>query len=114
MAKRKERPFDKLYAELEEIKDARGEVMNTVLFSKNGNWSVIIEIENPIQQYCTDAELYYSYADILSNIIQTLGEGYCIQKQDVFCKQGYNHAITDDMSFLYNSPLNIMLHQQRN
>lgn len=51
MAKRKERPFDKLYAELEEIKDARGEVMNTVLFSKNGNWSVIIEIENPIQQY---------------------------------------------------------------
>lgn len=106
MAKRKERPFDKLYAELEEIKDARGEVMNTVLFSKNGNWSVIIEIENPIQQYCTDAELYYSYADILSNIIQTLGEGYCIQKQDIFCKQGYNHAITDDMSFLYKSYFN--------
>ena len=106
MAKRKERPFDKLYAELEEIKDARGEVMNTVLFSKNGNWSVIIEIENPIQQYCTDAELYYSYADILSNIIQTLGEGYCIQKQDVFCKQGYNHAITDNMSFLYKSYFN--------
>lgn len=106
MAKRKERPFDKLYAELEEIKDARGEVMNTVLFSKNGNWSVIIKIENPIQQYCTDAELYYSYADILSNIIQTLGEGYCIQKQDVFCKQGYNHAITDDMSFLYKSYFN--------
>lgn len=106
MAKRKERPFDKLYAELEEIKDARGKVMNTVLFSKNGNWSVIIEIENPIQQYCTDAELYYSYADILSNIIQTLGEGYCIQKQDVFCKQGYNHAITDDMSFLYKSYFN--------
>ena len=106
MAKRKERPFDKLYAELEEIKDARGEVMNTVLFSKNGNWSIIIEIENPIQQYCTDAELYYSYADILSNIIQTLGEGYCIQKQDVFCKQGYNHAITDDMSFLYKSYFN--------
>jgi conjugation system ATPase, TraG family len=106
MAKRKERPFDKLYAELEEIKDARGEVMNTVLFSKNGNWSVIIEIENPIQQYCTDAELYYSYADILSNIIQTLGEGYCIQKQDVFCKQEYNHAITDDMSFLYKSYFN--------
>ena len=106
MARKKERPFDKLYAELEEIKDARGKVMNTVLFSKNGNWSVIIEIENPIQQYCTDAELYYNYADILSNIIQTLGEGYCIQKQDIFCKQGYNHAITDDMSFLYKSYFN--------
>ena len=106
MARKKERPFDKLYAELEEIKDARGKVMNTVLFSKNGNWSVIIEIENPIQQYCTDAELYYNYAGILSNIIQTLGEGYCIQKQDIFCKQGYNYAITDDMSFLYKSYFN--------
>ena len=103
MAKKKERPFDKLYAELEDIKDARGNLMNTVLFSKNGNWSVIIEIENPVQQYCTDSALYYAYADILSNIIQTLGEGYCLQKQDVFCRQGYEHEISDDMSFLYRS-----------
>lgn len=103
MGKKKERPFDKLYAELEDIKDARGNLMNTVLFSKNGNWSVIIEIENPVQQYCTDADLYYGYADILSNIIQTLGEGYCLQKQDVFCRQGYDHEVNDDMSFLYQS-----------
>lgn len=103
MAKKKDRPFDKLYAELEDIKDARGNLMNTVLFSKNGNWSVIIEIENPVQQYCTDAALYYAYADILSNIIQTLGEGYCLQKQDIFCHQGYGHPIDDGMSFLYKS-----------
>lgn len=37
MAKRKDKPFDKLYAQLEEIKDAKGELMNTVLFTKNGN-----------------------------------------------------------------------------
>ena len=103
MGKKKERPFDKLYAELEDIKDARGNLMNTVLFSKNGNWSVIIEIENPVQQYCTDADLYYGYADILSNIIQTLGEGYCLQKQDIFCRQGYDHEVNADMSFLYQS-----------
>lgn len=103
MSKKKERPFDKLYAELEDIKDARGNLMNTVLFSKNGNWSVIIEIENPVQQYCTDAALYYGYADILSNIIQTLGEGYCLQKQDIFCRQGYDHEVSGDMSFLYQS-----------
>lgn len=103
MAKKKERPFDKLYAELEDIRDARGNLINTVLFSKNGNWSVILEIENPIQQYSTDATLYYAYTDILNNIIQTLGEGYCIQKQDVFCKQGYNYEINDDMNFLYKS-----------
>ncbi len=103
MAKKKDRPFDKLYAELEDIKDARGNLMNTVLFSKNGNWSVIIEIENPVQQYCTDAALYYAYADILSSIIQTLGEGYCLQKQDIFCRQGYGHPVNDGMSFLYKS-----------
>lgn len=103
MAKKKERPFDKLYAELEDIRDARGNLINTVLFSKNGNWSVILEIENPIQQYSTDATLYYTYTDILNNIIQTLGEGYCIQKQDIFCKQGYNREINDDMNFLYKS-----------
>lgn len=34
MAKKKERPFDKLYAELEDIKDARGDLMNTVLSRK--------------------------------------------------------------------------------
>ena len=31
MGKKKERPFDKLYAELEDIKDARGNLMNTNL-----------------------------------------------------------------------------------
>ena len=47
MAKKKERPFDKLYAELEEIKDARGEIMNTVLFSKNGNWKSHTNLTHP-------------------------------------------------------------------
>ena len=103
MAKRKDKPFDKLYAQLEEIKDAKGELMNTVLFTKNGNPSVIIQIENPVQHYCTEAALYYGYADVLGNILQTLGEGYCLQKQDIFCRQKYNHAITDDMNFLYRS-----------
>lgn len=103
MAKRKDKPFDKLYAQLEEIKDAKGELMNTVLFTKNGNPSVIIQIENPVQHYCTEAALYYGYADVLGNILQTLGEGYCLQKQDIFCRQKYNHATTDDMNFLYRS-----------
>lgn len=103
MAKKKDKPFDKLYAQLEDIKDANGKPMNTVLFSKNGNPSVIIRIENPVQHYCTEADLYYGYTAILDNILQTLGEGYCLQKQDIFCRQKYSHAITDDMNFLYKS-----------
>ena len=103
MAKRKDKPFDKLYAQLEDIKDAKGDFLNTVLFSKNGNPSVVIQIENPVQHYCAEAALYYGYAEILNSILQTLGEGYCLQKQDIFCRQNYNHAITDDMNFLYKS-----------
>lgn len=103
MAKRKDKPFDKLYAQLEDIKDAKGDFLNTVLFSKNGNPSVVIQIENPVQHYCAEAALYYGYAEILISILQTLGEGYCLQKQDIFCRQNYNHAITDDMNFLYKS-----------
>ena len=103
MAKRKDKPFDKLYAQLEDIKDAKGDFLNTVLFSKNGNPSVVIQIENPVQHYCAEAALYYGYAEILNSILQTLGEGYCLQKQDIFCRQNYNHAITNDMNFLYKS-----------
>ena len=97
------KPLDGLFAQLQDIKDADGKLLNTVLFSKNGNPSVIIEIENPVQQYSTDADQYMAYADVLNNIVQTLGEGYALQKQDVLCRQSYHHDITDDMEFLTRS-----------
>ena len=97
------KPLDGLFAQLQDIKDAGGKLLNTVLFSKNGNPSVIIEIENPVQQYSTDADQYMAYADVLNNIVQTLGEGYALQKQDVLCGQSYHHDITDDMEFLTRS-----------
>ena len=97
------KPLDGLFAQLQDIKDADGKLLNTVLFSKNGNPSVIIEIENPVQQYSTDADQYMAYADVLNNIVQALGEGYALQKQDVLCRQSYHHDITDDMEFLTKS-----------
>lgn len=103
MANNNKKPLDGLFAQLQDIKDANGNVQNTVLFSKNGNPSVIIEIENPVQQYATDADLYIAYMDILNNIVQTLGEGYALQKQDVLCKQAYHHDIDDKMEFLSKS-----------
>mgnify|MGYP000218988473 FL=1 len=99
----KNKPLDGLFAQLQDIKDADGKLMNTVLFSKNGNPSVIIEIENPVQQYATDAVQYVAYTDVLNNIVQTLGEGYALQKQDILCRQSYHHAITEDMEFLTRS-----------
>ena len=99
----KNKPLDGLFAQLQDIKDANGKLINTVLFSKNGNPSVIIEIENPVQQYATDAVQYVVYTDVLNNIVQTLGEGYALQKQDILCRQSYHHDITDDMEFLTRS-----------
>lgn len=99
----KKRTFDSLFAQLEEIRDDKGNLINTVLYSKRGEPSVIIEIENPVQKYCADEAQYYMYMDILNNIISSLGEGYLLQKQDIFSKQEYYHPITEDMEYLSKS-----------
>ena len=99
----KKQVFDSLFTGIEDITDSRGNVTHTVLYSKNGNPSCIFEIENPVQQWCTDADQYYAYMNIWDNVLQTLGEGYCLQKQDIFCRQAYHHDITPDMEFLSES-----------
>lgn len=40
----KKKTFDGLFAQLQDIKDAKGNYLNTVLFSKKGDYSVIFEI----------------------------------------------------------------------
>ena len=97
MAQSKKRIFDGLYAQLEETDG------NVVLFSAKGEPSVIFEMTNPVQQLCTDAEQYMLFQDVLSNIVQTLGEGYALQKQDVLCKQSYHHSVPEDAEFLTRS-----------
>ena len=97
MARTKKRIFDGLYAQLEETDG------NVVLFSAKGEPSVIFEITNPVQQLCTHAEQYMLFQDVLSNVVQTLGEGYALQKQDVLCKQSYHHEVPEDAEFLTKS-----------
>lgn len=99
----KKKPLDGLFAQLQDVKDEKGNYLNTVLFSDKGDCSVVIQVENPVQQYCTDADQYFAYTDVLNNIVQTLGEGYALQKQDIFCKQYYHHEITESMPFLSQS-----------
>ena len=97
MAHKRKRIFDGLYAQLEETDD------NVVLFSARGEPSVIFEITNPVQQLCTDSEQYMLFHDVLSNILQTIGEGYALQKQDILCRQAYHHDVPDDAEFLTRS-----------
>ena len=93
----RKRAFDGLYAQLEETDG------NVVLFSAGGNPSVIFGMVNPVQRLCTDAERYTLFQDVLSNIVQTLGEGYALQKQDVLCRQAYHHDVPADAEFLTKS-----------
>ena len=97
MAHTRKRVFDGLYAQLEETDG------HVVLFSAGGNPSVIFGMTNPVQQLCTDAEQYLRFQDVLSNVAQTLGEGYALQKQDIFCKQTYHHDVPEDAEFLNRS-----------
>lgn len=97
MAQNRKRAFEGLYAGLEETDG------HVVLFSAKGDPSVIFEMANPVQQLCTDAEQYLRFQDVLSNLVQTLGEGYALQKQDIFCKQAYHHDVPEDAEFLTRS-----------
>lgn len=100
MAHTKKKVFDGLYAQLEETDG------NVVLFSAKGEPSVIFEMTNPVQQLCTDAGEYLLFQDVLSNVVQTLGEGYALQKQDILCKQAYHHEVPEDAEFLTRSYFN--------
>lgn len=97
MTQNRKRAFEGLYSQLEETDG------HAVLFSARGDPSVIFEMANPVQQLCTDSEQYLRFQDVLSNLVQTLGEGYALQKQDIFCKQSYHHDVPEDAEFLTRS-----------
>ena len=97
MARTRKKAFDGLYAGLEETDG------NTVLFSARGEPSVIFEMTNPVRQLCTDAEQYALFHGVLANVLQTLGEGYALQKQDILCRQSYHHEVPEGAEFLTKS-----------
>ena len=97
MARTRKKAFDGLYAGLEETGG------NTVLFSARGEPSVIFEMTNPVLQLCTDAEQYTLFHGVLANVLQTLGEGYALQKQDILCRQSYHHEVPEGAEFLTRS-----------
>jgi conjugation system TraG family ATPase len=69
----------------------------TLLYSANGNFSVIISIENLVTQYCADSAIYESYHNLYGHIIKILGAGFILQKTDVIAKQSYDFTKkTDD------------------
>ena len=97
MAKPQKKIFDGIFSQLEETDG------NVVLFDAKGVPSVIFRMVNPVLRLCTDFEQYMLFHDVLANIVQTLGEGYTLQKQDIFCRQKYSHPVPDTAEFLTRS-----------
>ena len=86
--------FKEIYFSVEDI-DGKG-----VLYTKTGEFSAILSMENPVQKFCADADEYGSFASIMTTVMATLGEGYAIHKQDIFIRRHYSNDKTDGMPFL--------------
>ena len=56
MSVSKKKPFDALFTGLEVVKDENKNPLNTVLYGKRGEPSVIFKIQNPVQQMKTDPD----------------------------------------------------------
>lgn len=92
----KKNVFERLYIGIEKIDGS------TVVYNSKGEYSAFFEIENVVEQYSADIDAYYSFSDVMTSVIRLLGEGYAVQKQDIFCKQKYEHEYKD-LPFLSQS-----------
>jgi len=83
MSKENKKIFDIPYAGIDRYEGL------DILFGMNGEYSVIMRINNLVLQYSADAELYIQYQQTLQNAIKILGQGHLIQKQDIFIRKQY-------------------------
>ena len=71
-----------------------------VLYTKTGEYSAILKIENPVQKYSANADSYYEFSHLFNAIAQTLGEGYALHKQDIFTKKRFEVEDSGKREFL--------------
>jgi conjugation system TraG family ATPase len=89
--------FQDIYFSVEDV-DGVG-----VLYTKTGEYSAILKLENPVQKYSANIDNYYEFTNLLTALAQTLGEGYAIHKQDVFIKKKFHDETNDNHEFLSES-----------
>lgn len=71
-----------------------------IVYTKTGEYSAILKIENPVQKYSANIDGYYEFTHLFSAIAQTLGEGYAIHKQDIFIRKQFEDGSGDQHEFL--------------
>lgn len=76
--------FEDIYFSFEDVDDAG------IVYTKKGDYSAIIKIQNPVRKYSADIEGYYEFNNLMASILLTLGEGYAIHKQDIFSRNSFD------------------------
>ena len=89
--------FQDIYFSIEDV-DGIG-----VLYTKTGEYSAILKMENPVQKYSANIDSYYEFNHLMTSLAQTLGEGYAIHKQDVFVRKHFHDESNDNHEFLSES-----------
>ena len=91
---KRKRIFQDIYFTVEDV-DGIG-----VLYTKTGEYSAVLRMENPVQKYSANIDSYYEFTSLLTAVAQTLGEGYAIHKQDVFVRKQFEDVTGDRHEFL--------------
>lgn len=76
--------FSDIYYSIEDAGDF------AVVYTKKGDFSAVIKMTNPVRKYSADIDGYYSYNTLFNNILQTLGTGFALHKQDVFVRRRFD------------------------
>lgn len=74
-----------------------------VLYTKTGEYSAILRMENPVQKYSANIDSYYEFTNLFTAIAQTLGEGYALHKQDIFTRKQFKDESGKGHEFLSES-----------
>ena len=80
---RRARIFQDIYFSIEDA-DGFG-----VIYTKTGEYSAIIKMENPVLKFSADVDSYYGFVNLMSSVVTTLGEGYALHKQDIFVRRTF-------------------------
>ena len=77
------RIFQDIYFSIEDV-DGIG-----VIYTKTGEFSAVMKMENPVLKFSADVDSYYSFVNLMSSVVTTLGEGYALHKQDIFIRKTF-------------------------
>lgn len=74
-----------------------------IIYTKTGEYSAVLKLTNPVQKYSANIDSYYEFTHLFSALVQTLGEGYAIHKQDIFTRKQFEADDDSPKEFLSKS-----------